>query len=204
MKSAILVLLQESASRGGLERRLEKRGLHSNPRWFQSSWCHLSHCHNIIRKWPCQTVQRRPVLLLVIHACIHTALSEYQRVESQGQQAVEALESYEEVVVKLNESLYTALEANKTLMEANEALKDISAEELSVQAAQSRAESERLMNEAAQWGTVPTGELLMGNQTSVMNTLFCFLEFCPDQDFALQEVTGTVFSRWVGRCTGTL
>ncbi|XP_064646434.1 laminin-like protein epi-1 [Lineus longissimus] len=73
----------------------------------------------------------------------------YEEVKPKGETAVEAITYYETVVALINQSLTLAMSANQTMMQAMEAIDNITLLNLELQANESKKASEELMAEVA-------------------------------------------------------
>lgn len=68
----------------------------------------------------------------------------FKSVETRGERAVKAINDYKEVIKKLNDSTYMAIEANTTLKDTLTELSKVSADDLQKQAKASKTASENL------------------------------------------------------------
>ncbi len=83
---------------------------------------------------------------------------EYLRVKSQGEQAVNAIDTYTEVAANLDEAIKMATAANKTISEATVTLEGITKDALMADAEASRVASQEQGNKVAQMLTKPSGK----------------------------------------------
>ena len=83
----------------------------------------------------------------------------FQGVKNLGQDAVNAIDNYKEVVSSLNDSLQMALQANKTMSETVSLLQAVSIDDLNTQAASALDLSQQMLKLVNSWNSTAGSEL---------------------------------------------